>query len=206
MRIRLYEDTPNYRELNIIIDALRSGQVIIYPTNTGYAYACDALQSRAIEKIYQLKGINPKKQALSLMFADISQLSDYCFLDNKAFKFIKSHQGEYTFILPPASTLPKILKHRKEVGGRLVQNAVGRLILSELGNPLITSSLPLGEGEELEYRTDPELVEERYGWEVSIIVDGGIVFGGVSTIVDCTKEPYQLIRQGLGQINEQVLS
>lgn len=201
MRIRLYADVPNRRELSEVISALRDGQVIIYPTSTGYAYACDALQTRAVESIYRIKKLNPKKKALSLMFRDISQASEYCKINDRAFRFIKEHQGEYTFILPTASTLPKIFKERKEVGTRFVQNPIGRLLLEELGNPLITSSLPLDE-ENPEYALDPELVEERYGWEVAIVVDGGLLTGSASTVIDCTTEPFELIRLGHGRLDD----
>lgn len=201
MRIRLYADVPNRRELSEVISALRDGQVIIYPTSTGYAYACDALQTRAVESIYRIKKLNPKKKALSLMFRDISQASEYCKINDRAFRFIKEHQGEYTFILPTASTLPKIFKERKEVGARFVQNPIGRLLLEELGNPLITSSLPLDE-ENPEYALDPELVEERYGWEVAIVVDGGLLTGSASTVIDCTTEPFELIRLGHGRLDD----
>lgn len=201
MRIRLYADVPNRRELSEVISALRAGQVIIYPTSTGYAYACDALQTRAVESIYRIKKLNPKKKALSLMFRDISQASEYCKINDRAFRFIKEHQGEYTFILPTASTLPKIFKERKEVGARFVQNPIGRLLLEELGNPLITSSLPLDE-ENPEYALDPDLVEERYGWEVAIVVDGGLLTGSASTVIDCTTEPFELIRLGHGRLDD----
>lgn len=201
MRIRLYADVPNRRELSEVISALRDGQVIIYPTSTGYAYACDALQTRAVESIYRIKKLNPKKKALSLMFRDISQASEYCKINDRAFRFIKEHQGEYTFILPTASTLPKIFKERKEVGARFVQNPIGRLLLEELGNPLITSSLPIDE-ENPEYALDPELVEERYGWEVAIVVDGGLLTGSASTVIDCTTEPFELIRLGHGRLDD----
>lgn len=201
MRIRLYADSPNYREVQEVISALRAGEVIIYPTSTGYAYACDALQTRAVESIYRIKKIDPRKKALSIMFANLSQLSEYCKINDRAFKFIKEHKGEFTFILPTASTLPKIFKQRKEVGARLVQNPIGKLLIEELGNPLITSSLPIDE-EEPEYATDPELVEERYGWEVPIIVDGGLLSGTASTIIDCTTEPFEVVRLGQGRLDD----
>lgn len=201
MRIRLYADAPNYREVQEVISALRAGEVIIYPTSTGYAYACDALQTRAVESIYRIKKIDPRKKALSIMFANLSQLSEYCKINDRAFKFIKEHKGEFTFILPTASTLPKIFKQRKEVGARLVQNPIGKLLIEELGNPLITSSLPIDE-EEPEYATDPELVEERYGWEVPIIVDGGLLSGTASTIIDCTTEPFEIVRLGQGRLDD----
>ncbi len=201
MRIRLYADAPNYREVQEVISALRAGEVIIYPTSTGYAYACDALQTRAVESIYRIKKIDPRKKALSIMFANLSQLSEYCKINDRAFKFIKEHKGEFTFILPTASTLPKIFKQRKEVGARLVQNPIGKLLIEELGNPLITSSLPIDE-DEPEYATDPELVEERYGWEVPIIVDGGLLSGTASTIIDCTTEPFEIVRLGQGRLDD----
>ena len=199
MRIKLYADNPNYRDVKLIVDALRSGEVAICPTSSGYTYVCDALQTRAVETLCKIKRIDPKKKALSLLFKDMSQLSEYCKLSDDAFKFIREHTGEFTFILPPASTLPKIFKHRKEVGARLDENPICKLIISELGNPLITSSLPI-EDEDPEYATDPELVEERFGWEVSLILDNGICGNGPTTIIDCTKEPFEIVRQGQGLI------
>lgn len=201
MRISLYADAPNYAELQEVVEALRAGKIIIYPTSTGYAYACDALQSRAVEEIYKIKKLDPRKKSLSIMFRDLSQASEYCRIDDRAFRFIKEHKGEFTFILPTASTLPKIFKHRKEVGARLVLNPIGKLLIEHLGNPLITSSLPIDE-EEPEYSTDPELVEERYGWEVAIIVDGGILTGSASTIIDCTAEPFEVLRLGQGRLDD----
>ncbi len=201
MLIKLYADAPNYRDLIEIVNALRDGAVIIYPTNTGYAYCCDALQLRSVEEICKLKGIDPKKKSLALMFKDLSQLSSYCKLTDECFKFIKGHNGDYTFILPSASTLPKIFKNRKEVGARLVQNDVAKLILEELGNPLITSSLPIDDMDP-EYATDPELVLERFGSQVKFIVDAGIVGKGPSTIIDCMQEPFELIRLGEGSLSQ----
>lgn len=200
MLIKLYADTPNYRELTEVIDALRSGEVIIYPTSTGYAYACDALQARAVEKICDLKGIDPRRKSLSLMFTSLSQVAEYCRMNDRAFRFIREHRGEYTFILPAASSLPRILKSRKEVGVRLAQHPIARLLIDELGNPLITSSLP-AEALEPEYTTDPELVDERFGARVRYVVDGGIVRGESSTIIDCTDEPFEVIRLGSGRLD-----
>ncbi len=201
MLIKLYEENPSYKDLATIVNALRDGAVIIYPTNTGYAYCCDALQIRSIEQICKLKGIDPKKKSLALMFRDLSQLSNYCKLTDDTFKFIKGHTGEYTFILPSASTLPKIFKNRKEVGARLVQNPIAKFILEELGNPLITSSLPIDE-DEPEYATDPELVMERFGTQVKYIVDAGIVGKGPSTIIDCMQDIFEVIRFGEGSLDQ----
>lgn len=201
MMVKLYADAPNYKELAEVVQALRDGEVIIYPTCTGYAYACDALQARSVEKICSLKGIDPKKKSLSIMFAGLSDVSEYCRLNDRAFKFIKEHTGNYTFILPAASSLPKIYKNRKEVGVRLASHPVGRLILEELGNPLIVSSLPLSDDDDPEYASDPELIQERFGGQIGCIIDGGIVEIEPSTIVDCTEEPFEVIRLGSGRID-----
>lgn len=201
MLIKLYADSPNYRELSAVVEALRSGEVIIYPTTTGYAYACDAMQVRAIEKICDIKRIDPKKKSLSLMFVDLSQVAEYCRMNDRAFRFLKEHRGEYTFILPAASSLPKIFKSRKEVGVRLAQNPIARLIIEELGGPLITSSLPSDE-DEPEYSTDPELVDERYGWQAYYVVDGGVIETAPSTVVDCTDEPFEVLRLGSGRLDD----
>ncbi len=201
MLIKLYPDAPNYRDLAEVVKALRDGAIIIYPTNTGYAYCCDALQLRSVEGICKLKGIDPKKKYLALMFRDLSQLSTYCKLTDETFKFIKGHNGEYTFILPSASTLPKIFKNRKEVGARLVQNDVAKLLLEELGNPLITSSLPIDDTDP-EYATDPELVMECFGSQVKFVVDAGIVGRGPSTIIDCMQEPFEVVRLGEGTLDQ----
>lgn len=200
MLIKLYAESPDYAQLGRIVEALRSGDVIIYPTSTGYAYAADALQQRAVEQICALKGIDPKRKSLSLMFRDLSQLSEYCKVNDRVFRFMREHRGEYTFILPAASGLPRIFKSRKEVGARLVQHPVAQHILQELGSPLLTSSLPIDE-ENPEYATDPELVDERYGKQVRLVVDGGLLVTGGSTIIDCTDEPFEVIRLGQGRLD-----
>lgn len=199
--IKLYADSPSYRDLSEIIGVLRSGGIIIFPTTSGYALASDALQARAVEKICAIKRIDPKKKALSLMFASLSALSEYCRLSDRAFKFVKEHAESFTFILPASGSLPKLYKHRKEVGARLAVHPVGRLILEELGNPLIVSSLPLEQDDEPEYAADPELVQERFGQLVDLIVDGGITSGEGSTIVDCTEEPFEVVRYGSGRLD-----
>lgn len=201
MTIKLYADSPNHKALGEVVQALRDGEVIIYPTCTGYAYACDALQARSVERICALKGIDPRKKSLSIMFSGISEVSSYCKVNDRAFRFIKEHSGNYTFILPAAGSLPKLYKNRKEVGVRIATHPVGRLLLEELGNPLIVSSLPLGEDDDLEYASDPELIEERFASQVAIIVDGGITRNEPSTIVDCTEEPFEVIRYGSGRID-----
>lgn len=197
---KIYADAPNMKEVDDVISALRDGEVIIYPTGTGYAYGCDALQNRSVERICTIKGIDPKKKSLSIMCESMRDISEYCRMSNDAFKFIKEHDGNYTYVLPAASTLPKLFKNRKEVGVRLVQHPVARIILQELGSPMLTSSLPQDE-ENPEYATDPELIMERYGHQVNIIVDGGIATYGPSTVIDCTVVPFEVLRLGSGRLD-----
>lgn len=202
MLIKLYPIGNNPRILEPIIQALRSGEVIIYPTSTGYAYAADALQVRSIERICELKGINPRRKSLALMFEDLSQISEYCKMNDRAFRFIKEHQGEYTFLLPVASSLPKIFKNRKEVGARLAQHPIAKLLLEGLGNPILTSSLPLNNEDDRDSIKDPSLIHEYLGHQVYCVIDGGIVNGDPSTIVNCTKEPFEVVRIGAGYLDE----
>lgn len=202
MLVKLYSTGNSPKILNPVIEALRSGEVIIYPTSTGYAYAADAMQIRSVERICELKRIDPKRKSLALMFEGLSQVSEYCKMNDRIFRFIKGHQGEYTFVLPIASRLPKIFKNRKEVGVRLAQHPIAKILVGGLGNPLLTSSLLLHDEEDRDYIKEPSLIEERFGHQVYCVVDGGVVNDQPSTIIDCTKEPFELIRMGAGQIDE----
>ncbi len=196
--IKLYTDSPNYKEVQRVVNALRDGEVIIYPTGTGYAYGCNALQQRPVEQICKLKDIDMRRKSLSILFENLSDVSGYCRIDNPTFKFIKSHhEGCFTYILPAASTLPKAFKNRKEVGARLAFHPVAKMLIRELGTPLMTSSLPKDE-ENPEYATDPELIAERYGHQVNFIVDGGIARYAPSTVLDCTSIPFRILRKGSG--------
>lgn len=202
MKIKLYSNNPNYNTIDEIVNCIENGGIIIYPTSTGYAYGCHALQLRSIERICEIKKINVKKKSLSIMFANLRDVSEYCKMNDKVFKFIKDHDtGNYTFILPSASTLPKIFKNRKEVGVRLAQHPVSKIILEELGVPLITSSILYDEYEP-EYAMNPSLIEEKYSNDVDLIIDGGNVDLSPSTIIDCTKNPFEIVRYGSGRIDE----
>ena len=137
MLTKIYADAPDYRLLTELVDELRRGAIFIYPTASGYAYCCDALHQRAIEELCRLKKIDSKKKALSIACASLSKVSEYCKMNDRAFKFIKEHEVNYTFILPASGALPRIFKQRKEVGVRLTQHPIGRLLAEHLGNPLI---------------------------------------------------------------------
>lgn len=201
MLLKIYEENPNPREVAKVIHTLQDGGLIIYPTDTVYAIGCDALNVRAVERICQIKGVNPQKSNLSIICYDLSNLSEYAKVNNAAFKLMKKNlPGPFTFILPTSNELPKIYKNRKEVGIRVPDNNIVRTIVQELGNPLLTMSVHDDDDEILEYSTDPELIAEKYNGRVDLVIDGG--YGGLepSTVVDCTTDEFEIVRQGKGQL------
>ncbi len=198
MMLKIYPENPHPRVIEKVVGVLRDGGLVIYPTDTVYAIGCDALNVRAVEKICQMKGVNPQKSNLSIICYDLSNLSEYAKVSNSAFKLLKKNlPGPFTFILPTSSELPKIYKNRKEVGVRIPDNNIVRTLVKELGNPLLTMSVRDSD-DVLEYATDPELICEKYEDMVDIIIDGG--YGGLeaSTVVDCTTDDFEIIRQGKG--------
>ncbi len=200
MFIKLYEDNPNPREINKVIKILQDGGLVIYPTDTVYAIGCDALNVRAVERICKMKGINPAKNNLSIICYDLSNISEYAKVDNMTFKLMKKNlPGAFTFILNTTSSLPRIYKDKKTVGIRVPNNNIIREIVNELGNPIMTTSLK-DDSEVVEYFTDPELIYEKYDKSVDMVIDGG--YGGIeaSTIVDCTGDEPEIIRQGKGEL------
>lgn len=202
MLVKLYEKNPNQKEIDKIISLLKEGGVIVYPTDTVYAIGCDALNVRAIERICKIKGINPQKTKLSIICDDLSTVSEYAKVSNALFKIMKKNlPGPFTFILNTTNNLPKIYKNRKEVGIRIPDNNIIRTLVQQLGNPILTTSVR-DRDDILEYSTDPELIEEEYQGLVDLVIDGG--YGGLkpSTIVDCTKEEIEIIRQGKGELIE----
>ena len=203
MTIKLYEKNNSQRDLDRIVQTLEDGDIIIYPTDTMYAIGCHALKERAIERICKLKGIDPRKNSLSIICYDLSNISEYAKVDNRTFKLMKRNlPGPFTFILNSGSRLPKIFKNRKEVGIRIPDHAVIREICQLLDAPILTTTLPLSDGEDIEYITNPELIEEKFENEVDLIIDGGI--GGMepSTIVNCTEGENEIVRQGKGILDE----
>jgi len=200
MLVRLYEQNPNQRSINHIVETLREGGVIIYPTDTVYAMGCDALNVRAVEHICKFKGINPQKVNLSIICYDLSGISEYAKINNAVFKLMKKNlPGAFTFILNATSNLPKIYKNRKEVGIRIPDNNIIRTIVKELGNPILSTSVRTKD-DILQYATDPELIEEEYGDLVDMVVDGGYGSLEPSTIVDCTGDDIEIVRQGKGKL------
>lgn len=200
MFLKIYPENPNPKEIAKAVDVLQDGGLVIYPTDTVYAIGCDALNVRAVEKICRMKGVNPQKSDLSIICFDLSNLSTYAKVNNAAFKLMKKNlPGPFTFILPTSSELPKIYKNRKEVGIRVPDNTIIRLLVQELGNPILTMSLH-EEDDIIEYSTDPELIYEKYENKVDLVIDGG--YGGFepSTVVNCTTDEFEILRQGKGEL------
>ena len=201
MLVKLYEENPSQRILDQVVEVLRNGGIVIYPTDTLYAFGCDALNVRAVEKICALKGIDPQKNNLSIICYDLSDISEYARVDTATFKLMRKNlPGPFTFILNTASTLPKIYKNKKTVGIRVPDNNIIREIVRQLGNPVMTTTVRDDEDEILEYATDPELIHEKWKDVAEIVVDGG--YGGLepSTVVDCTTDLPEIIRQGKGEL------
>lgn len=198
MLIKLYPENPNQKEIDKIVNILRDGGLVIYPTDTVYAIGCDALNVRAVEEICRVKGINAAKSNLSIICYDLSNISEYARVDTPVFKMMKKNlPGPFTFILNTTSALPKIYKNKKTVGIRVPDNNIVRELVRILGNPIMTTSVK-DDDEVVEYTTDPELIYEKYQDIVDVVIDGG--YGGVepSTIVDCTSEEVEIVRQGKG--------
>jgi len=202
MLVKIYPENPNPREIQKVVEVLRSGGLVIYPTDTIYGLGCDINNSKAVEKISLIKGLNLKKDHLSFICHDMSHLSSYTKpLDSYVFKLLKKHlPGPFTFILPANNNVPKLFKNNKKtIGFRIPDNSIIREIVRELGNPVLNTSIH-DEDEIIEYTTDPELIYEKYQNLVDIIIDGGFGDNQASTVVDCTKTPYEILRQGKGKI------
>lgn len=201
MLLKIYPDNPNPKEIDRVANTLRDGGLVIYPTDTLYAIGCDALNIRAVERICRIKGVDPQKSKLSIVCHDLSEAGAYTRIDNDAFKLMKRHlPGAFTFILPAGADLPRIYKNRREVGLRIPDNVIACELVRALGNPMLTMSVrdPASESEDPEYLTDPELIHEKFDGRVDIVIDGGIGEAVGSTVVDCTTQPFVIIRQGKG--------
>lgn len=201
MFVKIYQDSPNPREISKVVDVLKEGGLVIYPTDTVYAIGCDALNVHAVEKICAMKGVNPQKSDLSVICYDLSNISEYAKVSNSAFKLLKKNlPGPFTFILPTSGNLPKIYKNKKEVGIRVPDNNIIRTIVRELGNPVLTMSVRDKGDEIMEYTTDPELIYEKYRNTVDLVIDGG--YGGIepSTVVNCIDDNFEIVRQGKGEL------
>lgn len=203
MLLKLYDKNNNPDDIAEVIRILEDGGLVIYPTDTMYAIGCHGLKERAIERICKIKNIDPRKNNLSIICYDLSNISEYAKVDNTTFKLMKRNlPGPFTFILNSGSRLPKIFRNRKEVGIRVPDNNIIREICRMLDAPIMTTTLPLNENEDVEYSTNPELIEEKFGNEVDLVIDGGVGGTEPSTIVDCTTGEAEVVRQGKGWLDE----
>lgn len=202
--IRLYEQNPDPKRVRQVVDVLRNGGVIIYPTDTVYGMGCDITNQRAVERICKIKGINPKKHNFSFVCADLSNIAQYTRVISKpVFKMMKKGlPGPFTFILEASSVVPKILhSNKKTVGIRVPDHSIPKAIVEELGQPILSTSI-YDEDEVIEYSTDPELIFEKYQHLVDMVIDGGYGQNVASTILDCTGDEVVVVRQGLGQVED----
>ena len=197
--LKVFPDNPNGRYIELAAEAMRRGEIVVYPTDTLYAFGSDALNNNAIERICKLKGIKSDRTNLSIICEDLSQVAQYARLDNANFRLLKDNlPGPFTFILPALSKLPKAFKGRKAVGVRIPDNRIAMALVEALGNPIMTSSVPIDD--DMDYTIEPELIAERYDADVEMVIDGGE--GGIepSTVVDCTADEPEIIRQGRGEL------
>lgn len=199
MLIQLHPDNPQPRQLKTIVECLLDGGIIVYPTDTIYGLGCDIFQRKGIERICRIKKIEPEKAQLSFVCHDLSDLSKYTkSISTPLYRTLKNYlPGAFTFILTASKEVPKILYGKKNtIGLRIPDNKIANTIVEQLGHPLLSASLP---GDMVEEYTDPELIYENFKNLVDIVIDGGP--GGMtpSTIIDCTDEPFKIIRQGLGE-------
>ncbi len=200
MLLELHAQNPSPRNLKKLVKCLKDGGIIIYPTDSVYGMGCDITQPKAIERICRIKGLNPEKAQLSFICHDLSHLSYYAkSVDTPLFRMLKrSLPGPFTFILPASKRVPKLLKAKKDtVGIRVPDNVICQSIIRELGNPLMNTSLPDGDAEEM---ANPTIIHEKFGHLVDIVVDGGIGGTEPSTVVDCTKGEPVVLRKGAGHL------
>lgn len=201
--VKMYNENPSEKQLDKIVAILKKGGLIIYPTDTVYGIGCDITNTKAMEKVAQIKGVKLQKANFSFICYDLSNLSDYVRqIDTSTYKILKkSLPGPYTFVLPSNNNLPKAFKGKKTIGIRVPDNNIIRELVKKLGNPIVSTSIH-DEDDLIEYTTDPELIFEKWKHKVEVVIDGG--FGGniPSTIVDLTEGEVVILREGLGSVDD----
>ena len=200
--IKLYNENPNEKEIAKIVDVLRNGGLIIYPTDTVYGLGCDITNTKALEKIARIKGVKLEKANFSFLCSDLKNLSDYVKqIDSSTFKLLKrALPGAYTFIMQGNNNLPKDFKKKKTVGIRVPDNLIARTIVERLGNPIVSTSI-YDEDDVIEYTTDPELIFEKWQNLVDIVIDGGYGDNTASTVIDLSGDEPVVIREGKGDVS-----
>ncbi|WP_338409156.1 L-threonylcarbamoyladenylate synthase [uncultured Flavobacterium sp.] len=200
--IKIYQDNPNEASIKKVVDVLRNGGIIIYPTDTVYGLGCDITNSKALERVARIKGIKLEKADFSFICNDLSHISDYVRqIDTATFKILKrALPGPYTFILPGNNDLPKDFRKKKTVGIRVPDNNIALQIVAMLGNPIVSTSIH-DEDEVIEYSTDPELIYEKWQNKVDLVIDGGYGDNVASTIIDLSGHEPVVIREGKGSLD-----
>lgn len=200
--IKLYNENPNEKEIAKIVEVLRNGGLIIYPTDTVYGLGCDITNTKALEKIARIKGVKLEKANFSFVCSDLKNLSDYVKqIDSSTFKLLKrALPGAYTFIMQGNNNLPKDFKKKKTVGIRVPDNLIARTIVERLGNPIVSTSI-YDEDDVIEYTTDPELIFEKWQNLVNIVIDGGYGDNTASTVIDLSGDEPVVIREGKGDVD-----
>lgn len=201
MLLQIHPDNPNAREIAKVCDALKNDGLVIYPTDTVYGLCWDIKSTKAFDKIVRLKGKNALKENFSLICSDISEVSEFtAHINNATFKLLKNNlPGPFTFILNAGNHVPKFYKSKKKtVGIRIPNNNIAIEIVKHLGHPIMTTSLHADEEGESEYMTDPELIHEKFEKLVDYVIDGGFGNNEVSTVVNCTGDEFEIIREGIG--------
>ena len=202
MLLRIHPDNPDPRQIKKVVECLKDGGVIIYPTDTIYGIGCDVFNKAAMQKLCRIKGLDIKKHNLSFICYDLSHIADFTKqLATSTYKLMKKTlPGPYTFILEANNAIPKLFKNsKKEIGIRIPDNNIPRDIVRELGNPIVTTSVK-DEDMVIEYSTDPELIHEHFNKLVDIVIDGGYGEAVPSTIIDFTNNNTEIIREGKGDI------
>lgn len=200
--IKIYNENPNEKQIAKVVQVLRNGGLVIYPTDTVYGLGCDITNTKALEKIAKIKGIKLEKANFSFICSDLSNLADYVKqIDTATFKILKrALPGPYTFILPGNNDLPKDFKKKKTVGIRVPDNNIARMIVEKLGNPIVSTSIH-DEDDVIEYTTDPELIFEKWQNIVDLVVDGGYGDNTASTVIDLSGTEPVIIREGKGSLD-----
>ena len=199
MLVKIYGQNPSERELKRVVEALERDGIVIYPTDSVYAFGCSLRSAKAVDRLRRLRGRSDAP--LTVVFDDIAGVAEYCRVDNAAFRILKRNlPGPFTFILPASSRVPdKALERRRTIGIRIPAHPVARAVVEALGCPMVTASVK-DDDEVVEYTTDPELIEERYGRDVALVIDGGMGDNVPTTVVDLTGDEPEILREGRGEL------
>ena len=199
MLVSLNPENPQPRQINRIVDLLRQGGIIVYPTDTIYGLGCDIFNSKGIKRIFQVKQRDQRKP-FSFICSDISDVANYCQVSNFAYKILKRHlPGPFTFVLDATRQVPDLLMTKqKTVGIRIPDNPIALAIVRELGHPLVTTSANTSGDDPV---NDPVEIESRFGKSIDMVVDGGVLMGDSSTVISLVDDNIEVIREGSGDIS-----